>query len=179
MEPISLMPTEQYQRQQQRQQADVAALWDILDAVKDPEVPALSIWDLGVLRAVNLEQGRVRITIPPTYSGCPAMDTIHADILAALAAAGITQVQIKTQLAPAWSSEWMSAKGQQKLRNYGIAPPEDGDNDAEGLMPLANVRCPHCGSQDSQCISEFGSTACKALFRCNSCCEPFDYFKRI
>ncbi len=179
MDQISLMPKEQHERLQQRQQVDVAAIWDILDAVKDPEIPALSIWDLGVLRDVSVAQELVRVTITPTYSGCPAMDAIRADIETALLDAGIGRVEVKTQLAPAWSSEWMSANGQEKLRNYGIAPPQDGENDDEGLAPLANVRCPHCGSHNSHCISEFGSTACKALFRCNDCSEPFDYFKRI
>ncbi len=191
MDEIPLMPKEQHERLQQRQQPDVAALWDILDAVKDPEIPALSLWDLGVLRDIRrlqdkaqegLQEGlqeTVQIIITPTYSGCPAMDAIRVDIEAALAAAGIAQVEVKTQLAPAWTTEWLSANGQQKLRNYGIAPPDDGEADAEGLTPLANVRCPHCGSHDSHCISEFGSTACKALFRCNACSEPFDYFKKI
>jgi len=179
MNQISLMPKEQHQRLLQRQQSEVSVIWDLLDAVKDPEIPALSIWDLGVLRDVSREQGRVLVTITPTYSGCPAKNTICADIKSVLAASGITWVEVKTQLAPAWSTEWMSAKGQQSLRDYGIAPPDDGEADAEGLMPLAGVRCPHCGSHDSQSISEFGSTSCKALFRCNACCEPFDYFKRI
>ena len=176
---ISLMPKEQHDRLLQRQQSDVAALWDILDAVKDPEIPALTIWDLGVLRDVSQQAGQVQVVITPTYSGCPAMDTIRADIEAALALAGIDRVEVKTQLAPAWTTDWMSANGRAKLRDYGIAPPDDGENDEDGLTPLANVRCPHCGSHNSQAVSEFGSTACKALFRCNDCLEPFDYFKKI
>lgn len=179
MNQIPVMAIDQYERQQQRQQPDVKELWDILDAVKDPEIPALSLWDLGVLRDISRQPEQVQVIITPTYSGCPAMDSIQADIEAELAAAGFDRVEVKTQLAPAWSTDWMSLKGREKLRNYGIAPPEDGETCEEGLTPMANVRCPHCGSHDSQCISEFGSTACKALFRCNACSEPFDYFKSI
>ncbi|MEH6470295.1 MAG: 1,2-phenylacetyl-CoA epoxidase subunit PaaD [Halopseudomonas sp.] len=172
------MPKELHQRLQQRQQPEVAALWDILDEVKDPEIPALSIWDLGVLRNVERFEDETLITITPTYSGCPAMDTIADDIKAALAAQGITPIRVKTQLAPAWTTDWMSEKGRDKLRNYGIAPPEK-DASEDGLTPEAHIACPHCGSRHTQRISEFGSTACKALFQCQDCSEPFDYFKQI
>lgn len=179
MNEISLMPEEQYQRLQQRNVAAVKELWDLLDQVKDPEVPVLSIWDLGILRDVERDGDRIVVTITPTYSGCPAMNTITADVIDALSAAGYERVEVKTRLSPAWSSEWMSPEGRRKLRNYGIAPPEDADLDEDGLTPDAHAQCPHCGSRNTRRISEFGSTACKALFQCNDCNEPFDYFKKI
>ncbi|SIQ10442.1 1,2-phenylacetyl-CoA epoxidase subunit PaaD [Marinobacterium stanieri] len=179
MNEISLMPEEQYQRLQQRNAAEVKELWDLLDQVKDPEVPVLSIWDLGILRDVERDGDRIVVTITPTYSGCPAMNTITDDVIAALKANGYDDVEVKTKLSPAWSSEWMSPEGRRKLRNYGIAPPEDAELDEDGLTPDAHAQCPHCGSRDTRRISEFGSTACKALFQCNDCNEPFDYFKKI
>jgi len=179
MNEISLMPEEQYQRLQQRNVAEVKELWDLLDQVKDPEVPVLSIWDLGILRDVERDGDRVVVTITPTYSGCPAMNTITDDVIAALKASGYDDVEVKTKLSPAWSSEWMSPEGRRKLRNYGIAPPEDAELDEDGLTPDAHAQCPHCGSRNTRRISEFGSTACKALFQCNDCNEPFDYFKKI
>ena len=179
MNEISLMPEEQYQRLQQRNVAEVKELWDLLDQVKDPEVPVLSIWDLGIFRDVERDGDRVVVTITPTYSGCPAMNTITDDVIAALKANGHDDVEVKTKLSPAWSSEWMSPEGRRKLRNYGIAPPEDAELDEDGLTPDAHAQCPHCGSRNTRRISEFGSTACKALFQCNDCNEPFDYFKKI
>lgn len=179
MNEISLMPEEQYQRLQQRNAPDVKALWDVLDQVKDPEVPVLTIWDLGILRDIQREGDQVLVTITPTYSGCPAMDNISTDITTALNDAGFTDVKVKTSLSPAWSSEWMSPEGRRKLRNYGIAPPEDAELDEDGLTPDAHAQCPHCSSRNTRRVSEFGSTACKALFQCNDCNEPFDYFKKI
>lgn len=183
MNEISLMPEEQYQRLQQRNAADVKELWDLLDQVKDPEVPVLSIWDLGILRdierIVESEGERILITITPTYSGCPAMDNISTDVKKALNEAGYPDVTVKMSLSPAWSSEWMSPEGRKNLRAYGIAPPEDADLDEDGLTPDAHAQCPHCSSRNTRRISEFGSTACKALFQCNDCNEPFDYFKKI
>ncbi|MBV0932066.1 1,2-phenylacetyl-CoA epoxidase subunit PaaD [Marinobacterium weihaiense] len=179
MNEISLMPEEQYRRLQQRNAADVKDLWDLLDQVKDPEVPVLSIWDLGILRDVERDGDHIVVTITPTYSGCPAMNTITDDVIAALKASGYDQVEVKTKLSPAWSSEWMSPDGRRKLRNYGIAPPEDAELDDDGLTPDAHAQCPHCSSRNTRRISEFGSTACKALFQCNDCNEPFDYFKKI
>lgn len=169
----------QYERLQQRSAEDVKELWDLLDEVKDPEVPVLTIWDLGILRDVERDGEQVVVTITPTYSGCPAMDTISSDIRQALGRVGIDQVKVKTKLAPAWSSEWMSEAGRTKLRGYGIAPPEDAELDEDGLTPDAHAQCPHCTSRNTRRISEFGSTACKALFQCNDCNEPFDYFKKI
>ncbi len=179
MNEISLMPEEQYQRLQQRNLADVKELWDLLDEVKDPEVPVLTIWDLGILRDVEREGKRIVVTITPTYSGCPAMNTISDDIQEALGNAGYSDVAVQTRLSPAWSSEWMSADGRRKLRNYGIAPPEDAELDEDGLTPEEHAQCPHCQSRNTRRISEFGSTACKALFQCRDCNEPFDYFKKI
>jgi ring-1,2-phenylacetyl-CoA epoxidase subunit PaaD len=179
MNEISLMPEEQYRRLQQRNAAEVKELWDLLDQVKDPEVPVLSIWDLGILRDVERDGDRIVVTITPTYSGCPAMNTITDDVVAALKTHGYNDVEVKTRLSPAWSSEWMSSSGRRKLRNYGVAPPEDADLDEDGLTPDAHALCPHCGSRNTRRISEFGSTACKALFQCNDCNEPFDYFKKI
>ncbi len=173
------MPEEQYQRLQQRNAADVKELWDLLDEVKDPEVPVLSIWDLGILRDITREGEQIIVTITPTYSGCPAMDNIRTDVAIALNNAGYADVTVNMSLSPAWSSEWMSLEGRKKLRNYGIAPPEDADLDEDGLTPDAHAQCPHCSSKNTRRISEFGSTACKALFQCNDCNEPFDYFKKI
>ncbi|WP_293268887.1 1,2-phenylacetyl-CoA epoxidase subunit PaaD [Neptunomonas sp.] len=179
MNEISLMPEEQYQRLQQRSAADVKELWDLLDMVKDPEVPVLSIWDLGILRDIERIGGQIIVTITPTYSGCPAMDNIRTDVATALNDAGYADVTVNMSLSPAWSSEWMSLEGRKNLRNYGIAPPEDADLDEDGLTPDAHAQCPHCSSRNTRRISEFGSTACKALFQCNDCNEPFDYFKKI
>lgn len=179
MNEISLMPEDTYARLQQRNAAGVKALWDILDAVKDPEVPALSIWDLGILRDITRDGDSITVTITPTYSGCPAMDNITSDIINALNQAGYSQVDVATSLSPAWSSEWMSPEGRKKLREYGIAPPEDAGLDDDGLTPDAHAQCPHCRSRNTRRISEFGSTACKALFQCDNCGEPFDYFKKI
>ncbi|MEH6580061.1 MAG: 1,2-phenylacetyl-CoA epoxidase subunit PaaD [Amphritea sp.] len=179
MTEISLMPQEQYDRLQQRNVADVKELWDLLDEVKDPEVPVLTLWDLGILRDIERDGGSIVVTITPTYSGCPAMDNIRTDVQKVLNDAGFNDVTVKTVLSPAWSSEWMSAEGRKNLREYGIAPPEDADLDADGLTPDAAALCPHCSSRNTRRISEFGSTACKALFQCDDCGEPFDYFKKI
>ncbi|WP_027856922.1 1,2-phenylacetyl-CoA epoxidase subunit PaaD [Marinobacterium jannaschii] len=177
MQRIPLISQEQQQRIALRNQPDTTRLWQILDAVKDPEIPALSIWDLGVLQDIEVSNDGVLVIITPTYSGCPAMDTIADDIRAALAAAAISPVRVRTRLAPAWTTDWLSAKGREQLRSYGIAPPEQ--SGADELTPDSGISCPHCGSVQTRRISEFGSTACKALFRCNDCSEPFDYFKKI
>jgi len=143
-------------------------------AVLDPEVPVLTIDDLGVLRHVQMVGHRVEVTITPTYSGCPAMDAIRADIELALRTAGFPDVEVKTVLSPAWSTDWISNSGRQKLLDYGIAPP------ARTAVPLVlSVKCPQCGSPQTREVSRFGSTACKALWACNSCREPFDHFKTL
>lgn len=152
----------------------------MLDQVKDPEVPVLSLWDLGVLCDVQQEGAAWVITITPTYSGCPAMETMRADIAAALGQAGLHPFRIQTRLHPAWTTDWLSPQGREQLQAYGIAPPLGGGCAASsGLTPEAGVPCPHCGSGQTVRISEFGSTACKALFQCKDCHEPFDYFKHL
>jgi ring-1,2-phenylacetyl-CoA epoxidase subunit PaaD len=150
-----------------------------LAEVTDPEIPVLTIEDLGVLRDVALEDDRVVVTITPTYSGCPAMDEIRADIITALQRAGWGDVEVRTILAPAWTTDWMSADGRRKLHEHGIAPP--GPRAAGPvLVPLgrcAAVVCPQCGSRDTEELTRFGSTSCKALWRCRDCREPFDHFR--
>jgi ring-1,2-phenylacetyl-CoA epoxidase subunit PaaD len=142
----------------------------VVAGVADPEIPVLTIEDLGVLREVRIdEDGRVEVTITPTYSGCPAMDTIRTDVERALHDNGFTDAVVRTVLSPAWTSEWMSEEGKRKLAAYGVAPP----------VPVTLVRCPQCGSADTRLVSRFGSTACKALRACNRCLEPFDHFKAI
>ncbi len=150
-------------------------IWKILDTVMDPEVPVLSVVDLGVIRAVDVEGKQVTVTITPTYTGCPAMDMIAMQIRMALIAAGY-EPTIKTILSPAWTTDWMTEKGKQQLKAYGIAPPVGKSMDAAYLEDLV-VPCPQCQSTHTVLVSQFGSTACKALFKCEECKEPFDYFK--
>ncbi len=157
---------------------EIGALEVLLDQVTDPEIPVLSIRDLGILRDISLDGGQVTVTITTTYSGCPAMSAIKADIRQTLSAAGYENVQVKQSLSPAWTTDWMTAEGREKLREYGIAPPQKSDQGhCAVIAPGTAVVCPQCGSEDTECISEFGSTACKALYRCLDCAEPFDYFK--
>lgn len=152
--------------------------WRIAAAVADPEVPVLTIEDLGVLRAVESDGARVRVDITPTYSGCPAMDTIRDDVILALTAAGFDEVEVRLVLAPAWTTDWMSDAGKRKLERYGIAPPTGRAAVSGGPIRVAlSVRCPRCGSLDTREVSRFGSTSCKALFECRACLEPFDHFK--
>ena len=145
----------------------------------DPEVPVLTIADLGVLREVSVEGGRVQVTITPTYSGCPAMDTIRADVVTALVAAGFPHVEMRTVLSPAWTTDWMSDEGKRRLLAYGIAPPAGRTPSGGPVAVSLSVRCPQCGSADTRELSRFGSTACKSLWSCISCLEPFDHFKAI
>ncbi|MBC6610039.1 phenylacetate-CoA oxygenase subunit PaaJ [Hymenobacter sp. BT507] len=155
-------------------------IWQLLEEVSDPEVPVLSILDLGIVRGVAVEGDQVSITITPTYSGCPAMNTIATDIRLRLLAEGYSNVTIRTQLRPAWTTDWMSAAGRQKLEEYGIAPPVDGTATGHLLNLFGAdtaVRCPLCKSDNTHLVSQFGSTACKALYQCDDCREPFDYFK--
>lgn len=156
--------------------ADVRA---VLEDVRDPEIPILTIADLGILREVAIEDGEIVIVITPTYSGCPAMNTIEQDIRTALDTAGIARARIETRLAPAWTTDWLSAAGRRKLLEVGIAPPAAGSTNKRVLGPAPVIACPQCGSQATERVSEFGSTACKALYRCRECLEPFDYFKCI
>ena len=154
----------------------VQAVRAVLDEVCDPEIPILTIADLGVLRDVRIAAGCVTVVITPTYSGCPAMHAIEQDIRAALAAAGYRDVHIETVLAPAWSTDHLSVAAHAKLQSVGIAPPAHASNDKRALLGR-DVPCPRCASLQTERVSEFGSTACKALYRCRSCLEPFDYFK--
>lgn len=154
------------------------AAWRIAASVADPEVPVLTIADLGVLRAVEVDGDRVRVDITPTYSGCPAMGVIRDDVVLALTAAGVAEVDVRLVLSPAWTTDWMSDAGRQKLTAYGIAPPNGRAAVSAGPIRLAiSVRCPRCGSLDTREVSRFGSTSCKALYECRSCLEPFDHFK--
>ena len=150
--------------------------WDAVAGVVDPEIPVLTIADLGVLRDVAVTDGRVEVAITPTYSGCPAMNMIALEIELALAREGFCHSKVRTVLSPAWTTDWMSERGRQKLKEYGIAPPQPGSG-RRALFGVQQVACPQCGSVDTQVLSEFGSTSCKALWRCNACREPFDYFK--
>ena len=152
--------------------------WAAAASVVDPEIPVLTIADLGVLRDVKVENGTVEVVITPTYSGCPAMNVIALDLELALERAGLAHPKITTVLSPAWTTDWMTDHGKAVLAAYGIAPPE-GKASRRALFGEEHVTCPCCGSRDTQRISEFGSTACKALWRCRACAEPFDYFKCI
>lgn len=154
----------------------VAAIRELLAAVRDPEIPILTIEDLGILRDIRVEAGRVTVVITPTYSGCPAMRTIEDDIREQLEHAGYDDVAVETVLSPAWTTDWLTSAAHAKLREVGIAPPA-GSSDKRTLRASLPVACPRCGSSRTECVSEFGSTACKALYRCAACLEPFDYFK--
>ena len=161
-------------------------IWAWLDSVSDPEIPILSVVDLGIVRNVRwIEENRIStatderelvptvvVTVTPTYSGCPAMAVIKADIQRALLQRGISRVSFETQLSPAWTTDWMTERGRKRLREYGIAPPGP-----QAANPSTLVPCPRCGSSDTRLVSRFGSTPCKAFYICNSCLEPFDYFK--
>jgi len=158
--------------------ADRQRIWDLAATVVDPEIPVLTIEDLGILRDVEVADDAVTVTITPTYSGCPAMDAIRDDLLAAFAREGIPNVAVKTSLAPAWTTDWMSEDGKRKLTEYGIAPPSGHSTVTRGPIRLTlATRCPRCGSADTVEVSRFGSTSCKALYECRGCLEPFDYFK--
>jgi len=157
--------------------------YEVVAGVLDPEVPVLTIEDLGILRDVHEDaDGHVHVQITPTYSGCPAMEAIRDDIVSALSKIGRTEVAVEFVLAPAWTTDWMSDEGKRKLAEYGIAPPQQRDSQPRGgdLVELTlTVRCTLCGSPDTRELSRFGSTACKSLWVCNVCKEPFDYFKAI
>ena len=152
------------------------AAWSAAAEVTDPEIPVLTIEDLGILRDVRIEDTAVIVTLTPTYSGCPAIDQMGDDVTLALTAAGYDDVRVEFSLTPAWSTDWMSEAGREKLRRYGIAPP--GPRPTSGPIPLQlGVKCPRCSSLRTRTVSQFGSTACKALYECLACLEPFDYFK--
>jgi len=150
--------------------------WDAAARVVDPEIPVLTIADLGVLRDVTVHDGCVEVAITPTYSGCPAMNMIALEIELALEREGMKHSKVRTVLSPAWTTDWMSEDGRRKLKDYGIAPPIPASG-RRALFGEQVVTCPQCGSDDTELLSEFGSTSCKALWRCKGCREPFDYFK--
>ena len=169
----------------------VDALWRILDTVPDPEIPVVSVVELGILRGVEWDAddpATLVVTVTPTYSGCPATELIMTSIRDAMAAVGVMRLRIETRLSPAWTTDWMAPDARRKLRDFGIAPPEGAGArsapvamDVTGISPLRRtgktVTCPRCGSPETQLVSQFGSTACKAHYRCRACLEPFDYFK--
>jgi len=148
-----------------------------LRSVRDPEIPVLSLHDLGVIRSLEVDGRRVRVGVTPTYSGCPATEVIRGSIIEALRASGFEPVEVFDVLSPAWSSADLTAEGRAKLESYGIAPPGEPVHSVRALAGGRPRRCPQCHSPDVECVSEFGSTPCKALYRCRDCREPFDYFK--
>jgi ring-1,2-phenylacetyl-CoA epoxidase subunit PaaD len=169
----------------------LGAIWAALDAVPDPEIPVVSVLELGIVRAVEWsvdDPDTLIVRVTPTYSGCPATELIMDGIREAMAAIGVAHVRLETRLAPAWTTDWMTPEARQKLREHGIAPPAGGGADAgaarvdvAGISPLRRatvvVTCPRCGSTQTELVAQFGSTACKAQYRCVDCLEPFDYFK--
>jgi ring-1,2-phenylacetyl-CoA epoxidase subunit PaaD len=159
----------------------VALAWAALASVEDPEIPALSIIDLGLIRFVERRSdGTLGVGLSPTYVGCPATEVIRRSVERALSRAGVGTFAVTNVLSPAWSSDWITAEGRRKLETYGIVPPERGAASMRDLLHKARpVGCPRCRSADTECISEFGSTPCKALHRCRACLEPFEYFKCI
>lgn len=161
----------------------VDLVWDALATVPDPEVPAVSIVELGIVRAVSFVEGRLRVELTPTYSGCPATELIADLVRERLASIGLPDVELVTRLSPPWTTDWIAPEGRRKLAAFGIAPPHlnAGRVDVAGISPLRRAKvmvpCPRCGSTRTSLISQFGSTACKAQYRCDACLEPFDYFK--
>ncbi len=154
--------------------------WRVLSRVADPEIPVISVTELGIVREVRAEGDALAVVVTPTYSGCPATEAIERSIAEALREAGAAQVRIETRLAPAWTTDWIAPEAQEKLRRYGIAPP--GARAAGDSQPIAfapRVACPLCGSANTERLSAFGATACKALYRCRDCREPFEHFKPI
>ena len=166
----------------------VDEVWHWLSKVPDPEIPVISLTDLGIIRDVEWRDDTLVVTVTPTYSGCPATTVINLDIETALTGKGLDKVKLERRLSPAWTTDWISAEGREKLRDYGIAPPVDGTA-ADGVLMKRidrlsgrsnlTIACPRCGSTKTEKISQFGSTPCKASYRCTDCLEPFDYFKCI
>jgi len=154
--------------------------WIILGRVPDPEIPVISVTELGIVRDVQVTDDVVDVVVTPTYSGCPATEVIERSIREALTAAGAAEVRVTTQLAPAWTTDWIEPQAREKLRIYGIAPPGTRGAGQEQPLPFVpRIDCPRCGSADTERLSQFGATACKALYRCRSCREPFEYFKPL
>lgn len=166
---IPTLSPEFAKRRAHRNESEHQVIWNILDKVFDPELPGLTIWDLGILQDIQLDSDVYTIVVTPTYSGCPAVDTINSDIKTELAKAGFNYVVVKITLAPAWSTEMMSPAGKAHLKSINIAPPDKNDK----------IVCPNCESENIKLISQFGSTACKSLHQCLDCSEAFDYFKHF
>ena len=158
---------------------DLARAWDVLAQVMDPEVPVVSVVDLGIVRDLDWRAGHLHLVVTPTYSGCPATEVIEGDIRQALEQAGFPAPDLERRLTPAWSTDWISELGRERLRLYGIAPPQGSASKRSLLGETPQECCPQCGSSHTELLSQFGSTACKALYRCRECLEPFDYFKCI
>ena len=154
-------------------------IWSLLKRIPDPEIPVISIVDLGVVRKVKFYDTELHIEITPTYSGCPALQMMQDEIEKTLEKKGISKYKINTVLRPAWTTDWMSFETKEKLREYGIAPPEGKAISKKGLLNQENISCPQCGSRNTEIKSMFGSTACKAMYQCEICLEPFEYFKCI
>lgn len=157
-------------------------IWRWLDEVADPEIPVISLVDLGIIQDIRWQNDRFEITVTPTYSGCPATAAINLDIGEKLRQKGIEDFTIQQRLVPAWTTDWISEAGRAKLRAYGITPPAEAAVSCVGVLkqsavPRAAIACPRCASENTECISRFGSTPCKAAYRCRDCLEPFDYFK--
>lgn len=152
-------------------------IWKYLEEVSDPEIPVLTVVDLGVIRSVSLTEDECLIVITPTYSGCPAMKVIEDDIISLLKSKGIANVKVELTLSPAWTTDWISENGRAKLLEYGIAPPQHEVDKSVLFAEPTVVPCPLCKSKNTRMISQFGSTACKAHYQCNDCLEPYDYFK--
>ena len=160
-------------------QIDKKSIYSFLDEIKDPEIPVLSIIDLGIVRDITMHEDELEVFITPTYTGCPAMDLITTTIRIELATLGFKKIKVTQVLSPAWTTDWMSEEGKAKLKEYGIAPPNIKQQvcDQKLFAEAEAVQCPHCNSYHTHRVSEFGSTACKALYQCDDCKEPFDYFK--
>jgi len=167
---IPLLPVEELARRRRRAESQWPEIWSLLDAVMDPEIPVISLYELGVLQDVDVRDGVVVLTMTPTYIGCPALQIMEEDARAVLATAGHPVVEVNISLSPAWTTAWLTAAAREKLTRYGVAAPRELTD---------QVMCPQCGSSDVSVVSEFGSTACKALYRCGNCLEPFDLLKAI
>ncbi|NOX82781.1 MAG: phenylacetate-CoA oxygenase subunit PaaJ [Alphaproteobacteria bacterium] len=159
------------------EQLTIDEIWSLLESVPDPEIPVISVVDLGIVRDVSRKGDEVTVTVTPTYSGCPATAVIAMEIEEALRRKGADRVRIEMQLSPAWTTQWITKQGREKLRAYGIAPPVEGAPCAGALKAPPVVACPRCASDNTERVSQFGSTPCKAHYRCKDCLEPFDYFK--
>ncbi|MCC7232241.1 MAG: phenylacetate-CoA oxygenase subunit PaaJ [Bacteroidia bacterium] len=158
--------------------AEEKKIWLLLETIPDPEIPVISIVDLGIVREVTVQDNTVEISITPTYNGCPAMKAIEQEIQKVLKEKEYSTVHVRRVYSPAWTTDWLNANAKDKLRTYGIAPPLSASSGTVITGGFARViACPHCGSKDTVLVSQFGSTACKALYKCSDCLEPFDYFK--